>query len=87
MQIATNTTAIGLSNEMRTNQLALSERMSTLSSGQRIQSASDDAANLQISNRLGSLTSGMQVAIRNANDGISIAQTAEGAAQRLRDLL
>ena len=87
MQIATNTKAIGLSNEMRTNQLDLSARMSNLSSGKRIQSASDDAANLQISNRLGKLNNGMNVAIRNANDGISIAQTAEGAAQEITSML
>lgn len=87
MQIATNTKAIGLSNEMRTNQLDLSDRMSNLSSGKRIQSASDDSANLQISNRLGKLNNGMNVAIRNANDGISIAQTAEGAAQEITNML
>lgn len=87
MQIATNSTAIGISNEMRTNQLQLSDRMSTLSSGKRIQSASDDSANLQISNRLDKLTSGMNVAIRNANDGISITQTAEGAAQEITNIL
>ena len=87
MQIATNTAALGLSNEMRKNQIALTDRMSVLGSGKRIQSASDDAANLQISNRLGSLTQGMKVAIRNANDGISIAQTAEGAAQEITNML
>jgi len=87
MQIATNTTAIGLSKQMQSNQLDLSDRMSTLSSGKRIQSASDDAANLQISNRLGSLTQGMQVAIRNANDGVSISQSAEGAAQEITNML
>lgn len=87
MQIATNSTAIGISNEMRVNQLELSDRMSTLSSGKRIQSAADDSANLQISNRLGKMTSGMNVAIRNANDGVSIVQTAEGAAQEVTNIL
>ncbi len=87
MQIATNATAIGISNEMRVNQLELSGRMSSLGSGKRIQSASDDTANMQISNRLGKLTNGMNVAIRNANDGISITQTAEGAAQEVTNVL
>lgn len=87
MQIATNTTSIGLSNEMRVNQLELSGRMANLSSGKRIQSASDDTANMQISNRLTKLTNGMNVAIRNANDGISISQTAEGAAQEVTNIL
>lgn len=87
MQIATNATAIGISNEMRVNQLDVSGRMASLSSGKRIQSASDDSANMQISNRLTKLTSGMNVAIRNANDGISISQTAEGAAQEVTNIL
>ena len=67
--------------------------MERLSSGLRINSAKDDAAGLQISNRLTSQTNGLDVAMRNANDGISIAQTAEGAMQestnimqRMRDL-
>lgn len=87
MQIATNATAVSISNEMRVNQLEVSGRMANLSSGKRIQSASDDSANLQISNRLGSLTNGMNVAIRNANDGVSITQTAEGAAQEVTNIL
>ena len=87
MQIATNATAISISNEMRVNQLEVSGRMAALSSGKQIQSASDDTANMQISNRLSSLTSGMTVAIRNANDGISISQTAEGAAQEVTNIL
>lgn len=67
--------------------------MERLSSGYRINSAKDDAAGLQISNRLTSQSRGLDVAVRNANDGISIAQTAEGAMsessnilQRMRDL-
>lgn len=87
MQIATNATAISISNEMRVNQLEVSGRMASLSSGKRIQSASDDSANMQISNRLTTLGKGMNVAIRNANDGISITQTAEGAAQEVTNIL
>ncbi|MDC0611054.1 flagellin [Vibrio sp.] len=67
--------------------------MERLSSGYKINSAKDDAAGLQISNRLTSQSRGLDVAVRNANDGISIAQTAEGAMnettsilQRMRDL-
>ncbi|SJL82331.1 flagellin [Vibrio palustris] len=67
--------------------------MERLSSGYRINSAKDDAAGLQISNRLTSQSRGLDMAVRNANDGISIAQTAEGAMsestnilQRMRDL-
>ncbi|WP_414811569.1 flagellin [Photobacterium profundum] len=71
----------------------LSQSMERLSTGSKINSAKDDAAGLQISNRLVAQTRGLNVAIRNANDGISIAQTAEGALQestsilqRMRDL-
>lgn len=67
--------------------------MERLSSGSKINSAKDDAAGLQISNRLNVQSRGLDVAVRNANDGISIAQTAEGAMnettnilQRMRDL-
>jgi len=87
MHIATNATAIGISNEMRVNQLETSGRMATLSSGKRIKSAADDTANLQISNIHGKTANGMNVAIRNANDGISIAQTAEGAAQEVTNMM
>lgn len=71
----------------------LNTSMERLSSGHRINSAKDDAAGLQISNRLTAQSRGLDVAMRNANDGISIAQTAEGAMnestnilQRMRDL-
>lgn len=71
----------------------LSTSMERLSTGNKINSAKDDAAGLQISNRLVAQTRGLDVAMRNANDGISIAQTAEGAMQestsilqRMRDL-
>lgn len=61
--------------------------MQRLSTGFRINSAKDDAAGLQISNRLSSQVSGLGVAVRNANDGISLAQTAEGALQQSTNLL
>lgn len=72
---------------------ALATSMERLATGSRINSAKDDAAGLQISNRLNSQVRGLGVAMKNANDGISIAQTAEGAMnestnvlQRMRDL-
>jgi flagellin len=58
-----------------------------LSSGFRINSAKDDAAGLQISNRMTSQINGLNVAVRNANDGISVAQTAEGAMQESTNIL
>ena len=61
--------------------------MAKLSSGLRINSAKDDAAGLQISNRLTSQTNGLNVAMRNANDGISMAQTAEGAMSESSNML
>ncbi|WP_296264326.1 flagellin [Pseudomonas sp. UBA6562] len=61
--------------------------MQRLSSGLRINSAKDDAAGLQISNRLTSQINGLGQAVKNANDGISIAQTAEGAMQASTDIL
>lgn len=72
---------------------ALSTSLERLSSGSQINSAKDDAAGLQISNRLTSQINGLNVAVKNANDGMSMAQTAEGALQestnimqRMRDL-
>ncbi|MEF1254118.1 MULTISPECIES: flagellin [unclassified Vibrio] len=71
----------------------MQKSMERLSSGYKINSARDDAAGLQISNRLNSQSRGLDMAVKNANDGISIAQTAEGAMnettnilQRMRDL-
>ena len=65
----------------------LSASMQRLSSGLKINSAKDDAAGLQIANRLTSQISGMSVAVKNANDAISIAQTAEGALQESTNIL
>src|SRR5690606_1483035 len=61
--------------------------MERLASGSRINSAKDDAAGLQISNRLTSQINGLNVAVRNANDGISVAQVAEGALQESTNIL
>ena len=80
-------------NNLNSANSGLQTSMERLSSGLRINSAKDDAAGLQISNRMTSQINGIGVAMRNANDGISIAQTAEGAMsestnilQRMRDL-
>jgi flagellin len=61
--------------------------MERLSSGKRINSASDDAAGLAISERMSTQITGLNMAIRNANDGISLTQTAEGAMQEVNDML
>src|SRR5690606_9837586 len=66
---------------------ALSTSLERLSSGSRINSAKDDAAGMQIANRLTSQINGLGVAVKNANDGISIAQTAEGALQESNSIL
>jgi flagellin len=78
---------------LRRNQVPLSQAMQRLSSGLRINSAKDDAAGLAIATRMDSQTRGLTVAVRNANDGLSVSQTAEGALdevinnlQRVREL-
>ena len=95
MAINVNTNVSAMTAQRYLNQASdgVSKSMERLSSGYKINSAKDDAAGLQISNRLSSQVRGLDVAVRNANDGISIAQTAEGAMtestsilQRMRDL-
>ncbi|SHE89425.1 flagellin [Vibrio gazogenes] len=95
MTITVNTNVSAMTAQRYLNKATgeLNTSMERLSSGNRINSAKDDAAGLQISNRLTAQSRGLDVAMRNANDGISIAQTAEGAMnestsilQRMRDL-
>ena len=93
ISVNTNVTSMKAQGNLNKAQSATSMSMERLASGLRINSAKDDAAGLQISNRMTSQINGIGVAIRNANDGISIAQTAEGAMsestnilQRMRDL-
>lgn len=93
MQINTNLSALNVQRHLNSNSLALATSMERLSSGLRINSAKDDAAGLAISDKMNSQIRGMTVAVRNANDGISMAQTAESAMgsitdslQRMRDL-
>ncbi|KAB2825317.1 flagellin [Aliivibrio finisterrensis] len=95
MSITVNTNVSAMTAQRYLNNATdgVNKSMERLSSGFKINSAKDDAAGLQISNRLTSQSRGLDVAVRNANDGISIAQTAEGAMnestnilQRMRDL-
>ncbi|MBM7036340.1 hypothetical protein ST37_13050 [Vibrio sp. qd031] len=95
MAINVNTNVSAMTAQRHLNNAAAdtTKSMERLSSGYRINSAKDDAAGLQITNRLNSQSRGLETAVRNANDGISIAQTAEGGMkettnilQRMRDL-
>lgn len=89
MALTVNTNVASLNTQRNLNRSSdqLSVSMQRLSTGSRINSAKDDAAGLQISNRLTSQINGLNVAVRNANDGISIAQVAEGALQQSTDIL
>ncbi|MEW6994590.1 flagellin [Colwelliaceae bacterium MEBiC 14330] len=87
ISVNTNVTSLNAQRNLSKSGAALSQSMERLSSGMRINSAKDDAAGLQIATRLTSQISGLGVAQRNANDGISMAQTAEGALQSSTDIL
>lgn len=87
LSVVTNTTSLNAQRNLTKSGEGLATAMQRLSSGMRINSAKDDAAGLQISNRLTSQVNGLAVAQRNANDGISMAQTAEGAMQASTDIL
>lgn len=89
MALTVNTNVASLNTQRNLNRASdsLGVSMQRLSTGTRINSAKDDAAGLQISNRLTSQINGLNVAVRNANDGISIAQVAEGALQQSTDIL
>ena len=85
--INSNISALRAQSSMTTNAKSLSTAMERLSTGTRINSAADDAAGLAISTRMTSDIRGLAVAIRNANDGISLAQTAEGAIGEVTNIL
>ena len=87
LTVQTNVTSLNAQRNLGQSGMDLSTSMQRLSSGLRINSAKDDAAGLQISNRLTSQISGLNVAIRNAGDGISLAQSAEGALQESTNIL
>lgn len=85
--INTNVKSLVAQNSLTVNNRALSKTMEQLSTGKRINSAADDAAGLAISNKMTSQIKGLNQAVRNANDGISMLQTAEGATQEITNML
>ncbi len=85
--INTNLASLNAQRNLATSQSSLATSMQRLSSGMRVNSAKDDAAGLAIAERMHAQVRGMNVAIRNANDGISLAQTAEGALGKVGDAL
>ncbi|BBG88901.1 MULTISPECIES: flagellin [Aeromonas] len=87
MYVNTNVSSINAQRNLRNSNINLDTAYQRLSSGLRINSAKDDAAGLQISNRLASQINGLNQGNRNANDGISLAQTAEGAMEELTGML
>lgn len=87
LTVNTNTTSLGVQKNLNRASDALSTSMTRLSSGLKINSAKDDAAGLQIATRMTSQIRGQTMAIKNANDGVSIAQTAEGAMQEQTNIL
>ncbi|WP_312976936.1 flagellin [Stutzerimonas nitrititolerans] len=87
LTVNTNIASLNTQRNLSNSANSLQTTMQRLSTGSRINSAKDDAAGLQISNRLGSQISGLNVAVKNSNDGISMAQTAEGALQQSTNIL
>ncbi len=85
--INTNLASLNAQRNLNASQSSLATSMQRLSSGMRVNSAKDDAAGLAIAERMNAQVRGMNVAIRNANDGISLAQTAEGALSKVGDAL
>lgn len=85
--VNTNVSSLNATRQLFNSNLALDTAFERLSSGFRINSAKDDAAGLQISDRMTSQIQGLDQAVRNANDGISLAQTAEGALQEVTQSL
>ncbi len=87
LSINTNVMSLNAQRNLGSTQNNLATSMQRLSSGLRINSAKDDAAGLAISDRMTSQIKGLNQAVRNANDGISLAQTAEGALQESTNIL
>lgn len=85
--INTNINSLISQNALTRNNRALSSSMEQLSTGKRINSAADDAAGLAISNKMTAQIRGLNQAVRNANDGISLLQTAEGATTEITNML
>jgi flagellin len=87
LSINTNVNSLNAQRNLGMSQGSLATSMQRLSSGLRINSAKDDAAGLAIADRMNAQIKGITVAVRNANDGISLAQTAEGALSTVTDVL
>lgn len=87
LYVNTNVSSLNAQRQLLTSTLGLNQAFQRLSSGFRINSAADDAAGLQISNRMTSQVNGLNQAVRNAQDGISVAQVAEGAMQEVSNML
>jgi len=87
LTVNTNIASLNTQRNLNTSSGALDTSLQRLSTGSRINSAKDDAAGLQIANRLTSQINGLGVAVKNTKDGISMAQTAEGALQQSTSIL
>ncbi|WKB54485.1 flagellin [Eleftheria terrae] len=87
MTINTNVASLTAQRNLNSSQGSLATSMQRLSSGLRVNSAKDDSAGLAIAERMSAQTRGLNVAARNANDGVSLAQTAEGALGKVGDML
>jgi flagellin len=85
--INTNVKSLVAQNAMTTNNRSMNKVMEQLSTGSRINSAADDAAGLGIANKMTAQIRGLNQAVRNANDGISMIQTAEGATKEITNML
>jgi flagellin len=87
MSVNSNIVSLNAQRNLGTSQSSLATSMQRLSSGLRVNSAKDDAAGLAIAERMNASVRGLNVAVRNANDGISLSQTAEGALGKVGDML
>src|SRR6476661_5913746 len=85
--INTNLPSLNTQRNLGTSQTSLNTSIQRLSSGLRVNSAKDDAAGLAIAERMNAQVRGLNVAARNANDGVSLAQTAEGALGKIGDMV
>lgn len=85
--VNTNIQALSAQKALASNTRALSEASAQLSTGKRLNSAADDAAGIAISSQLSTLARSLNMAVRNTNDGISMMQTADGAAGGIQDML
>ena len=85
--INTNIASIQSERALALNRGSMEQAMQRLSSGKRINSASDDAAGIAVTQRMRNQIQGLNMAIRNAGDGISMAQTAEGAIDEIQNML